>query len=218
MGVIDFNLFASKIMFSVNTELFYREKWRLALWAAEVDVQLSLTEGRGEKLRAAAVELRRRRKQLFGMIDWVWPGDEQMQSMLQTLRQGQGYIDLANDGLGLSEKFTERIKEAETHVNPKELSAVFEQTRLLSSQVMELRQAPKEPNDLSEVTELRNRVYSLFHNLYNEIARAGRYLYGEKDEARVEAYAPLYRVYLRRVRQNPSLSSSSTTETQSESQ
>ncbi|MEM1009359.1 MAG: hypothetical protein AAGJ35_10165 [Myxococcota bacterium] len=175
---------------------------RLAVWAAEVAMQISSVPETAQQLREKVQQLRENRTRLFGVINLIWPEDAEMQELMIKLKRGTGYADLANDGLALSQALNQREAEMGTWVNLSQMKTLLENTSMLAGQIMELRKSPKDPEELEKTKEKRDSLYAMFEARSNEIARAGRFLWEDKDEVRFEAYAPLYRVYLRNARKS----------------
>jgi len=173
---------------------------RMALWQTGAQLLIALSGDQKSRLVNTAKELRAMRTQMFAIFGLVWPSDKAKQQFLAEIRKGSGYADLSQDCLALVGQIKEHKKDILEFVQEKPLDELLKNVEKLAPRIVEWRHKDNLKTQVQSAELLHNQIFSLYQQRFNLLAKAGRYLFDEVDNARYEAYAPFNKAYLRALR------------------
>jgi hypothetical protein len=119
------------------------------------------------------------RTRMFKCAEYHLGDDPAEAKRLSVIRAGQGYQDLANDLLGLSKMFARRKSDLAAD---KKSYRAFDaaSAKKLANQILELL-GVSGSEEQRRWTEMQNRAWTLLLQVYEEVARGGRFLYAHDE-------------------------------------
>ena len=162
----------------------------LALWWADVQYRRLMSKEAGVPAPPADLvdRCRELRVELLAAAEYVFRAEEKTMKLVTTIRRGKSHRDLADDLLALADLFAANWKSVEhrSDIVVADLNLAKEQGALLMNAV-----AIVNPKELKDWEILRRQAWAYFHEGYEELRAAARFVY-RKDDAKLEYFPSLY--------------------------
>ncbi len=176
----------------------------LALQGAQIEFERNLPSASKQKVQELVPKARKARERLLRYVPDFWPDNENVDREVAYIREGRGHWDLSKDCIALVEMYKTHEKDmdpdTQKDINYKKFVT---QANDLGNALM---QALSQSDPAS--TQLRNGVWTLFHQCYTKLQDCGHFLSRQlklSGPSADDRYPPLGRMSRR--------SSSSTTPT-----
>jgi hypothetical protein len=164
--------------------------YALALWAAETEYRRRQLEEDVQRIPPTElIEAARSLKDhLLAAAAYIWRQDTKIQEMLNDIRRGTGYFDLADDLNRLNELFTAHwsMVQGRSEVTQDIIrEAGAKATELIRILII------NQPETLRPWTDLRLRAWTQLRRAYDEIREGAAYIFRKQPE-RLSNYASFF--------------------------